>query len=69
MKEFDSGLPDRKFDNLRFVNLSDFSFNVCLTLLSSELCSPGTQLDATFAAAALAEVPEQVDAMKKLGFL
>jgi len=56
MENFDDNIPDRKFDNFQFVN-----FN--------EVVKGSTNPEASFALAALMEVPEQYQLVKKLGLL
>lgn len=55
MKEFDDGLPARKFDNFQFVN-----FHETMNRQFPE---------AAFALAALMEIPEQFKAIRKLGLI
>lgn len=57
MDEFDDGLPDRRFDNFQFVNLTKVALE--------NKASP----DVAFAIAALMEVPEQFIQIRKLGYL
>jgi len=56
MKEFDSKLPKRRFDNFHFVNFSE-------TMQRAE------NREIAFSLAALNEIPEQYQAIKKLGLL
>jgi len=56
MEEFDDKLPKRRFDNFQFVPFSD-------TMARAE------NRDVTFSVAALMEIPEQFQAIKKLGLL
>jgi hypothetical protein len=55
MQEFDDGLPSRKFDNFQFVD-----FNKAMQ---------GRHPETSFAIAALTEIPEQYQAIRKLGLL
>jgi hypothetical protein len=55
MQEFDDGLPSRKFDNFQFVE-----FNKAMH---------GSHPETSFAIAALMEIPEQYQAIRKLGLL
>jgi len=55
MKEFDDGLPTRKFDNFQFVNFYE--------VMSQ------TNSESAFALAALMEVPEQYQAIRRLKLL
>eukprot|EP01116_Phalansterium_solitarium_P017930 TRINITY_DN4567_c0_g1_i3.p1 TRINITY_DN4567_c0_g1~~TRINITY_DN4567_c0_g1_i3.p1 ORF type:complete len:316 (+),score=87.93 TRINITY_DN4567_c0_g1_i3:103-1050(+) len=57
MREFDDGLPDRKFDNFQFVN-----FHEVITKNSD-------YPEAAFALAALQEIPEQYRTIRKLRLL
>jgi len=56
MREFDDGLPARRFDNFQFV-----PFN--------EVMERAENREVSFAVAAMQEVPEQYQAVKKLGLL
>lgn len=60
MAEFDDGLPQRRFDNFQFVEF-DRHWNR----------EPGdvAHKDASFAIAALQEIPEQFLAIRKLGYI
>lgn len=60
MREFDEQLPDRKFDNLNFAEFARHHDN-----------EPGDEAhkDASFAVAALQEIPEQYTAIRRLGLL
>lgn len=55
MKEFDDGLPKRKFDNFQFVELH-------------HVMSTSEYPEAAFAIAALQEIPAQFRAIKRLGY-
>lgn len=59
MREFDDGLPTRKFDNFQFVNSSDFFGKF------SEYHHP----DIAFAVAALQEIPDQFKEIRRLKLL
>jgi E3 ubiquitin-protein ligase RGLG len=61
MNHFDANLPSRKFDNFRFVEFSQIEQQTAAT--------PGASLQDAFALAALAELPEQFAACKKLRLL
>eukprot|EP00656_Telonema_subtile_P055504 TRINITY_DN8615_c0_g1_i3.p1 TRINITY_DN8615_c0_g1~~TRINITY_DN8615_c0_g1_i3.p1 ORF type:complete len:386 (-),score=63.67 TRINITY_DN8615_c0_g1_i3:117-1274(-) len=63
MQEYDDCLPERRFDNLQFVE-----FNACL---STGMISPTSseRLEARFALAALMEIPDQYMFIKKSGML
>ena len=56
MKEFDDGLPARKFDNFQFV-----PFNKTMERAENR--------EVTFSVNALQEIPEQYQAIKRLGLL
>ena len=60
MAEFDDGLPQRRFDNFQFVEF-DRHWNR----------EPGdvAHKDASFAIAALQEIPEQFSAIRRLGYI
>jgi len=58
MKFFDESIPKRKFDNFRFVDFHGIINNQNIT-----------NHETAFAMAALAEVPAQYEAAKKLGYL
>lgn len=60
MEEFDDGLPERAFDNFHFV-----PFDQTMRVAQSK----GLDVDAAFAAAALAEIPEQYRLVKELRYL
>jgi hypothetical protein len=55
MKQFDDELPTRKFDNFQFVVYNDVN--------------KGKNKETDFARRALMEIPEQFNAIKKLGYL
>ena len=57
MDEFDDGLPERRFDNFQFVNLTKVAME------------NSRNPDVAFAIAALMEVPEQFLAIRKLGYI
>ncbi|CAI5745942.1 unnamed protein product [Peronospora destructor] len=57
MSEFDDGLPERRFDNLQFVNYN--------TIPKGVLDNP----DGGFAMQALMEIPEQYNQIRKLGLM
>lgn len=57
MEEFDDSLPQRKFDNFQFVNMTQVSS-----------LHPGNP-DVAFAIACLMEIPEQYLAIRKLGYM
>jgi E3 ubiquitin-protein ligase RGLG len=59
MKQFDDNLPARSFDNFQFVNFTQ--------LMSRSL--PVSQKEASFALAALMEIPEQYKAIQDLSML
>lgn len=59
MEEFDDELPARRFDNFQFVPFDKVMSSV----------KPGKNADATFACAALMEIPEQYKIIKRLGYL
>lgn len=56
MQEFDDKIPSRKFDNFQFVN-----FN--------KIISYGANPEPAFALHALMEIPDQFNAIRKLGLL
>ncbi len=56
MHEFDDKLPQRRFDNFQFVPFHDI-------MLKAE------NREVTFSIEALQEIPEQFQAIKKLGLL
>jgi E3 ubiquitin-protein ligase RGLG len=56
MEEFDDGIPERRFDNFQFVNF----FKVLSRAENREI---------DFAVAALMEIPEQFQLIRKLGLL
>lgn len=57
MEKFDDELPRRKFDNFQFVPFNE-------TMIKG-IENP----EVAFSVAALQEIPEQFDAIKKLGYL
>jgi len=57
MHRYDDELPQRKFDNFQFLCLNEVK----------ETLREGEQLDAKFAASLLMEIPEQYQAIRKLG--
>mmetsp|Transcript_60200 Transcript_60200/g.141756 ORF Transcript_60200/g.141756 Transcript_60200/m.141756 type:complete len:278 (+) Transcript_60200:130-963(+) len=59
MEEFDDNLPQRVFDNFQFVPYDRVMQNI----------PPGASAEATFACAALMEIPEQFRLVKQLGYL
>eukprot|EP01102_Stenamoeba_stenopodia_P017153 TRINITY_DN6105_c0_g1_i1.p1 TRINITY_DN6105_c0_g1~~TRINITY_DN6105_c0_g1_i1.p1 ORF type:complete len:279 (-),score=47.65 TRINITY_DN6105_c0_g1_i1:71-907(-) len=58
MEEFDDGLPTRRFDNFQFVN-----FNSVVNNRYTE------NMEVDFAVRALMEIPDQYQAIRKLGLL
>eukprot|EP01106_Pelomyxa_sp_JSP_P012746 TRINITY_DN361_c0_g1_i1.p1 TRINITY_DN361_c0_g1~~TRINITY_DN361_c0_g1_i1.p1 ORF type:complete len:250 (+),score=36.34 TRINITY_DN361_c0_g1_i1:42-791(+) len=58
MKEFDDGLPTRRFDNFQFVDFSDIMGR-----------AGAWNFDVEFAIAALQEIPDQYQAMRRLQLL
>jgi len=56
MKEFDDNLPQRKFDNFKFVPYYD-------------VMQKAENREVMFSLAALQEIPDQYDAIKKLNYL
>jgi len=59
MKDFDDGLPERKFDNFQFVNFHDF--------FHANARRENPEID--FAVAALQEIPDQFKEIRRLGLL
>jgi hypothetical protein len=59
MRDFDDGLPERKFDNFQFVNFHDF--------FHADVKREVPELD--FAVAALQEIPDQFKEICRLGLL
>eukprot|EP01105_Mastigella_eilhardi_P028062 TRINITY_DN900_c0_g1_i7.p2 TRINITY_DN900_c0_g1~~TRINITY_DN900_c0_g1_i7.p2 ORF type:complete len:371 (-),score=73.47 TRINITY_DN900_c0_g1_i7:1426-2373(-) len=58
MREFDDGLPNRRFDNFQFVDWTQLMIQ-----------TRGVNLDVQFAVRALQEIPEQIKAMRRLGLM
>ena len=56
MEEFDDGIPERRFDNFQFVNFY-------------KVLSRAENREVDFAVAALMEIPEQFQLIRKLGLL
>ncbi|KAG2428161.1 hypothetical protein HXX76_011841 [Chlamydomonas incerta] len=60
MKDFDDALPERSFDNFQFVNFSE---------LMATTQGDRTRREALFALRALMEIPEQYNAIQRMGIL
>lgn len=65
MREFDDGLPERKFDNFQFVEFTKFH----LLLRDGEKMKQQRLADTAFMVCAFQEVPAQYAALRKLGLL